>query len=72
MWRVAKEQNSKLTVAVVESWLWINYLVEPGIVDFHFPGFDNDICRAPAYNCACLYLCKPVDANCKYCKCDNL
>lgn len=42
MWRVAKEQSSGLKVAVVESWDWIHYLVEPGIVDMEFRGQEND------------------------------
>ena len=42
MWRAAKEQNSKLVTASVESWDWIHYLVEPGIVDYEYRGKEND------------------------------
>ena len=42
MWRAAKEQNTNVKVAVVESWDWIHYLVEPGIVDMEFRGKEND------------------------------
>ena len=48
MWRVVKQQNPKLTVAVVYSWLWISYLAESDIVDYNFPGFENDSLCADA------------------------
>ncbi|CAI8041632.1 hypothetical protein GBAR_LOCUS23124 [Geodia barretti] len=36
MWRAAKSQDSSVVVAVTESWDWIYYLVEDGIVDYNF------------------------------------
>ena len=42
MWRAAKSQNSSLVVAVAESWDWIYYLVEDGIVDYNFRCKEND------------------------------
>jgi hypothetical protein len=42
MWRAAKSQDSSVVVAVTESWDWIYYLVEDGIVDYNFRCKDND------------------------------
>lgn len=42
MWRVAKEQNSAIVTASVESWDWIHYLVEPGTVDYEYRGKEDD------------------------------
>lgn len=42
MWRAAKEQNSDIVTASVESWDWIHYLVEPGIVDYEYRGKEDD------------------------------
>ena len=42
MWRAAKSQDSSLVVAVAESWDWINYLVEDGIVDYNYLCKEND------------------------------
>ena len=48
MWRVAKDQNPDLIVAVVESWDWIHNLVEKDVVDFEFVGNENDTASADA------------------------
>ena len=42
MWRAAKEQNSTIVTASVESWDWIHYLVEPEVVDYEYRGKEDD------------------------------
>ena len=42
VWRAAKEQNSQLVTASVESWDWIHYLVEPSVVDYEYRGKEDD------------------------------
>ena len=42
MWRVAKNQDSSVVVAVTESWDWIHNLVESGIVDYEYRCKEND------------------------------
>ena len=42
MWRVAKSEDSSVVVAVAESWYWIDFLVEKGIVDFNYDCAEND------------------------------
>lgn len=48
MWNAAKLQKSSLSIAVVESWDWIHYLVEPEIVDMEYRGHENDNATATA------------------------
>ena len=48
MWRVAKDQDRDLIVAVVESWSWIHNLVERETVDLEFDGNENDTACAEA------------------------
>ena len=42
MWRAAKEQNSEIVTASVESWDWIHYLVESEVVDYEYRGKEDD------------------------------
>ena len=53
MWRAGKEQDKGLVAAVVESWDWIHYLVEPDVVEFEFRGHDNDSACANAISIQC-------------------
>ena len=53
MWRAAKEQNSQLVTASVESWDWIHYLVEPGIVDYEYRGKEDDKACAENISLSC-------------------
>ena len=48
MWHAGKDQDKTLVVAVVESWDWIHYLVEPNVVEFEFRGKENDSACANA------------------------
>ncbi len=54
MWRVAKDQNHDLIVAVVESWSWIHDLVEREVVDLEYDGNENDSACADAISFLCV------------------
>ena len=56
MWRAGKDQDKGLVVAVVESWDWIHYLVEPDVVEFEFRGRENDSACANAISVRTMHI----------------